>query len=664
MAVEIETILVRLLGEGSSLQKTMSDGANTVRVMTNRMYTALSRVERFAGTLVKGLGSFGLASSLRGMFNQFANLEQGQIRLNAAIRGGGHDADVLVARYTRVAESLAATTLNTKGSILGLFQQAEAAQLSGDTAEQAVRYSIALAGATGQSADAMMRTAIQLAKGHPEFARRVLNLREVKDNTELVAKITEKLNTGMSIATAEFNSANGRVERLGRALKSFGTDLGGMIAKVALPIVGMLQQVFDEFKKLEPATKQQIALVLGLTIAWLGMGPITQVLKDLLAPTFRMLQFLAIELPLMAARVIVWLAWKTILGLAAVAVFTLAGFLALVNIGETLMAVKTAVVSAAMLVWKGIIWLVNGALTVMNVLLAPATLIAVAATVAVLGTAFFTVYAAVASVVQAFRAIPNLGGPIAAVTNMLGEWWTMLKEIFLVAQNDAPRAWEMMKAAFALAVGQIRDLWPPLWRFIQEGFGLVWEAVSESFKSRMLSAAVAVMRATLPLIPGAGGAIQQIEAGIRPPEFFVNQMRRDLTGLAAGFAVVESDATRTARAAYQALVPVGGAARNVLDPLKAIQDAMKKTADHAQRFDAALSGSVEAIARMAEYRDRLVFDIPSAGSFNVQAGLAGATAASGMVTSNVPVVNVLVQILEQLRRSPTIQVRPAALGGV
>src|SRR6185436_9858572 len=122
--------------------------------------------------------------------------------------------------------------------------------------------------------------------------------------------------------------------------KDMSKEIGGMIAGVLLPLTGMLQQVFDQIKKLDPETKKQIALWSALAIAWLGMGPVTQVIKDLLTPTFQLLRFIAIELPLMTARSIVWLAWKVVLGLAAAAMFVLVGFTWLFNSGQVMATVK------------------------------------------------------------------------------------------------------------------------------------------------------------------------------------------------------------------------------------------------------------------------------------------------------------------------------------
>lgn len=664
--VELERIIVRLIGDGSSFQKMMTEAAATTRTMTNRMYTALSRVERFAGTLVRGLGSFGLASSLRSMFHQFSDLEQGQIRLNAAIRGGGHDAEQLVARYTRVAESIAAATLNTKGHVLSLFQEAEANQLSGQAAEDAVRYAVALAGATGQSADAMMRTAIQLQRGHPEFAKRILNLRDVKDETELVNKIMEKMNTGMQIATAEFNSANGRIERLGRSLKGIGTDIGGMISKVLLPVVGMLQQAFEAFKRLDPEIKEQTALIVGLTIAWLGMGPVTQVLKDLLTPTFQLVRFLTISLPLTVANAAAWLIWKTILGLAAIVVFTLAGFIWLANGATISWATAVAIVSAAQMVWKGVIWLVNGALAVMWTLLAPATLLAIVATVVVLGGAFFTLYTAISSIVSVFKNITGLAGPLGAITNMLGEWWQKIKEIFNTAQTDLPRAWNMLKAGFDLAISQIKDLWMPLWDFIQGGFSLIWEAVSEMFIAKMTTATRAVMRLMLPLAPGLAGALDALDRNQPGEAFFINRMRRDLLALSAGFNVVESEATRTARGAYNALRPVGGAANGAVPGLNRLETAMRGVRQEAQRFDAALFGSAEAMTRIAEQADRIsVGRVAASATPSLSASAATATAIAGAVggLGIGPVVQLLGDIKTILANKNVIQLQAAGLGG-
>lgn len=661
----LEELVVRLVGDNSSLVKMASDSATVIRTMTNRMYTAMSRIERFAGTLIRGLGSIGLASSLRGMFDQFANLEQGQIRLNAAITGGGHDAEVLVARYTQVAESLSRVTLNTKGSILGLFQQAEAAQLSGNKAEDAVRYAVALAGATNQSADSMMRTAIQLAKGHPEFAKRILNLREIANGSELVDAIMRKMNTGLAIATAEFNSANGRMERLGRSLKTLGNDIGGMMSKVLLPLVGIVQHLADEFKKLEPEQKRQIATILGLTVAWLGMGPITQVLKDLLTPTIHLLKFLVITVPILALNTAAWLLYKGALITAKIATVIYGTVLGIITGAGVSWATTVGVMAAAQTAWAAITTVCTAVATAFSVSLGWMVLPAIVATIGIMAAGFFTVYAALSSVVAAFKNIPSFAAPLGAITKILGEWWDMLKEIFVTAQSDLPRAWRMMQAGFSLAVSQMRDLWAPLWSFIQEGFGVIWDAVARTFKSKMLEATRSALTGVRLVNPAAALALQFLPE-VENQNFILNQMRRNLAGLGVGFSVVESEATVAARAAFDALRPMAGAADDAANNLRRVEEGMRKTRQEAQRFDATLHGSVEALSRIAEYRDRISMERTTPPTANaVQSGFAqvAAMSMSGGLGGG-PVVSLLSGILQAVQQATVLNVRPAQLGGL
>jgi hypothetical protein len=42
-----------------------------------------------------------------------------------------------------------------------------------------------------------------------------------------------------------------------------------------------------------------------------------------------------------------------------------------------------------------------------------------------------------------------------------------------------PQAWEMAKAAFQVAVEEIKVLWEPLWEFIQTGFAATWKYISD-----------------------------------------------------------------------------------------------------------------------------------------------------------------------------------------
>lgn len=84
--------------------------------------------------------------------------------------------------------------------------------------------------------------------------------------------------------------------------------------------------------------------------------------------------------------------------------------------------------------------------------------------------------------------------PIKDVTAVFQEWGTILKDVWEGFDVDSKTAMDLMKAGFSLAILQIRDMWPPLWTLIKEGFLAVTDLVVTNFQASMLYAIVTVKR--------------------------------------------------------------------------------------------------------------------------------------------------------------------------
>lgn len=280
METELERLVVRLVGDGSEYQRMLNQAATSTTAAAAKVQQAASKIEGFqnslkgfAGQALSLLGVFGLTSSLRGAFDQFSQLERGQIRLRAAVESSGQAVGPTIERYTAMADAISRTTLATKGQILQMFTQVETMGMHGEQAERVVRNSLALAGADTENAQIMLSVAAGIERGNYQLAKRLPGLRGVRDETELVRLVNARMASGMRQAEAVANTTSGRIERLGRALKGLGTDLGGIISEAITPFVEALTKAVDAFKALDPMTKKAIALVAGLAIGFMALGP-------------------------------------------------------------------------------------------------------------------------------------------------------------------------------------------------------------------------------------------------------------------------------------------------------------------------------------------------------------------------------------------------------
>lgn len=607
-------MVVRLVGDGSSFVKMMTGAAATARATAGHIEASLTKVERFASTLLGTFGSLGLAASIRGVFDQFATLERGQIRLSAAITAGGHDATELTTRYRAVAESISAVTLNTKNEVLALFQKAEIMGFSGDQAERVVRNSVALAAATGNEASSMIRGVAASERGNLSLLRRQLQLQGVKDETELVTKINQRMAMGMAVATAEFNSASGKMERLGRSMKSVGQEIGGLIAGMILPFVSFTQKLVEGFKSLDDSTKKMTYKVVGLTLAWLGMAPVTNVLRGILHPITSLLYYLVVTVPVLALYASGWAICKTVM----------IGF-----------SVAVAVVKGAALVLLGVLNLLIGALTVSTALFSGLSVVLLAGGFALLVGGFKFLMSAVPAVFSSIRDLVSgissmraTSTPLSAISRTFSEWVTIIKEVVIAAQTNLPAAWQLLSAGFTLAVNQVRDLWPPIWNYVKEGFLVVIEFIGQQVSAMASNMALRFRISSTSWMSGQNtdallAEVDRSERAIRNSQLSLatNALAR-LQFNSPG----ESDATRAAREAVEMaranIAEIASraapAAENAGVSLGAAMNKGMKSELH--KFDAVRFGSAEALSRIEEYSQRFFNpNRPPAGSLPASA---------------------------------------------
>jgi hypothetical protein len=166
-----------------------------------------------------------------------------------------------------------------------------------------------------------------------------------------------------------------------------------------------------------------------------------------------------------------------------------------VKVGMVLFTIASAGYSAAVTIATAATWLWNAALVVMNALLAPVTLGLIIVGIAVIATTILVAAAAAVSAWKALQALvdvlfefPTTFGPIRRIKYLLEEWVDVIRDIKRAAESDLPLAWKIMKKGFELALSEMKDLWPPLWEFIQGGFDVLWKLVSTQFKAHMARA--------------------------------------------------------------------------------------------------------------------------------------------------------------------------------
>lgn len=474
METEIERLLVRLVGDAegyfATLQQAQAKTVQATRVINNNVQGVSSRINQFGGGLrlfgeraAEAFTSLAIASRLRAALFEWQASEDAVTRLNSILKVNGRNVNVLSEQYQKFASDIQEQTVLTDEAVIGLLRQAETYGLTGEAAENAARAAIGFSGAvngTSEGAAQYMRMAAQLEKGNVkmamQFARMIPQLRGIKDQTLFVAEAQRLIAAGLQTSTDEANTSSGSIKRLKNAFSDLMEELGKTVADGLKPFIEGMRDAVRFVKAMSPEAKAMAVKIAAIGAAVIGAQPAWAALRFFFGSIFDIVSNVVKEVVSLTV---------TVVALAAKTVFTV-------------------VWAAGWLLVKGAIWLVNaalaGTLTLTLALQAAFAIIAGAAVVGVfvvLGVAIWAAWEAGKAVVDVFRNLPSMAGPIQAITGMFGEWWTILKAVVRAIKVDASLAWEILAAGGRLAVEQIKALWPPLWGYIKSSSAAVWKFI-------------------------------------------------------------------------------------------------------------------------------------------------------------------------------------------
>lgn len=372
-------------------------------------------------------------------------------------------------------------------------------------------------------------------------------------------------------------------------------------------------------------------LVYGLTAAAFAAGALYAafyVLRLAFVTTLAVAHLLHLDLVVGAA---LWLAYKAlVLGTSVVlGVYQFAVWG--INAASLVTTATTTALSAALAALNAVSVVPLLASLATGILLFGAFNVAVAN----VGGAAAGAGAAAAGVVDFFKALPSDSGPVKAVVDVTSEWYDKLKDVAGIAAYDLPGAFKLLRSGLDLAASQVTDLWPPLWAFVDKGFGILWDKVRADFVKAFREARTEILIANdefqrelgrkLAQLPSrlwdalTGGEAEDaakklgdtIEAGGGDFGDWTDRLRDAVEEMDA--AVEESDATEVLRKRFEDLreeieqVNAEKAMTDIWDPLAkgaGVADAAaKQLLATVHKFDAAEAGGAEALSRLLEYRD-------------------------------------------------------------
>lgn len=253
--------------------------------------TALSSVSRKITDVGKNLESMGKTLSTRVTapivafgaltVRSFGKQEDAERKLRASLQANGREVDSLFNRYNKFAQEMQRTTVIGDETTLAMLQQAESLGLTADSAERAVRNSIAMQSAFGVSAESAIRYTAALEQGNATMLTRYIpTLRDIEDESERVAEAQRVLANAFTVSEAEAQGTTGQLIQLKNAVGDMMEVIGAVVADAILPFVRRLKELAEQAQTLNPDV---IKLSVGIAGVAAAIGPLLIILGKLAA---------------------------------------------------------------------------------------------------------------------------------------------------------------------------------------------------------------------------------------------------------------------------------------------------------------------------------------------------------------------------------------------
>lgn len=233
MITELQQLVVRLVGDGTSYKK-MLDDAN------KETEEASERVEQLGTAAAGFLGALGIQDFLQEAKGEWMGAETAMFKLTSVLKANHEEVEDLADEYAEFATALQAVTTASDESILGIAKMAESFELTGKAAQRATKDAMALAAVNDGSAESALRLTAAMEKGDTErammYARMIPQLRGVKDEAEFTEKYYKLIAAGQITLQDEVGTVAGRAANFANQWSDALEGIGKAYTDVANPI--------------------------------------------------------------------------------------------------------------------------------------------------------------------------------------------------------------------------------------------------------------------------------------------------------------------------------------------------------------------------------------------------------------------------------------------
>lgn len=300
---ELETLLVRLVGDASSYTTMLKDAALSAQKTADSVAVSTAKIEGFKGSLegygkgiaavastaAKAFAALGVSVGLFAAYEKFEKSEVNAMRLGKAIEMQGGNVAETTKQFKAFAQQMGETTAVSRGATLALLQEATAMGLSATQAERAVKNAIALGAQKNTDPSQFIRGTTMLEKGYvsrslgmelglamkgnkevtddakESFEEYGDSLGEMTKDTVKAAEAQDRLNKLFDIAKVEGNTTAREIERIKEEMAKFQKEVGALVANALLPMIQKLNELAKWINDLSPSTRKWIATTIILT---------------------------------------------------------------------------------------------------------------------------------------------------------------------------------------------------------------------------------------------------------------------------------------------------------------------------------------------------------------------------------------------------------------
>lgn len=284
---ELETLVVRLVGDGSEYQKMLKDAqeqtklaAQAVAEQSKAIESFSNKAGAFAQNIAAAFASAGILEWLKEAKHEWQAAELVAIQLNAVLESNGRDAKLVGKDYAEFATEMEKVTIVADDTTLSMLKQAESFEITGDAAKKAVKDAIALGAMNDSTGESYLRMTAAMAKGDVEqakmFARMVPQLRHTKDEFEFADKYNKLIASGTRTAEQVAKSGSGRAKQFANTYNNLQEDFGRIFSEVINPMKIAKKEAVAFASSLVEEDKRALVYTLALTAGLLAIGPIVK----------------------------------------------------------------------------------------------------------------------------------------------------------------------------------------------------------------------------------------------------------------------------------------------------------------------------------------------------------------------------------------------------